>query len=175
MVNVRDRRERRIGIRDIAREAGVSLVVHHDAGGVLLRADDRLFKQMLMNLLSNAVKFTPAGGRAMVRSTVDANGDVIVVVADDGIGMSAADLERVQKPFEQVESAISRRRGGTGLGLPLTRKIAELHSGRLVLESAVGKGTTATLILPAARVQAIEDVADTRPVAQAAAVRSASA
>ncbi len=162
-------------IRPMAEEAGVSLVVQHDAAGVLLRADERLFKQMLMNLLSNAVKFTPAGGHAIVRSAVDANGDVIVVVADDGIGMSGADLERVQKPFEQVESAISRRRGGTGLGLPLTRKIAELHSGRLVLESTVGKGTTVTLILPATRVQAIEDAAETRAVPCAPAARSASA
>jgi signal transduction histidine kinase len=72
-------------------------------------------------------------------------------VKDNGIGIAPEDIARVQKPFEQVETSLSRRYGGTGLGLPLTRKLIELHDGELIIDSEIGRGTTVTVALPARR------------------------
>ncbi|HZB89978.1 MAG TPA: ATP-binding protein [Stellaceae bacterium] len=118
---------------------------------LLLRGDERKLKQVLMNLLSNAVKFTPAGGEIEVRVRVDGARGAVIEVADNGIGIAPEDIERALSPFGQVDSRLSRRYEGTGLGLPLARALAELHGGSLALESVPGRGTTVTVLLPADR------------------------
>ena len=112
--------------------------------------DERLIKQVLLNLLSNAVKFTPAGGQVTVRAWIE-DGRAMLAIADSGIGMSPDQIPLVLKPFVQVDSSLARRYQGTGLGLPLAKSLAELHGGELTIESAPGKGTVATVRLPAHR------------------------
>jgi signal transduction histidine kinase len=118
---------------------------------LLLRADERKLKQVLMNLLSNAVKFTPPGGEILVHARVESQHGVVIEVADNGIGIAPEDIERALSPFGQVDSRLSRRYEGTGLGLPLARALAELHGGTLMLESALGRGTIVRVTLPADR------------------------
>ena len=119
-----------------------------------VRADGRLVKQILLNLLSNAIKFTPAGGTITVSADIDREANLSLTVADTGIGIAAGQLERVLQPFTQVENTLTRTHAGTGLGLPLCKSLIELHGGRLVLESAVGRGTSVTVTLPKERVLA---------------------
>lgn len=113
----------------------------------LIEADPAKLKQILYNLLSNAIKFTPEGGRVTIRGRRVAS-LVEVAVADTGIGIRPADQQRIFGEFEQVDSAYARQVQGTGLGLPLTRRLVELHGGTLTLESAEGKGSTFTFTLP---------------------------
>ena len=119
-----------------------------------VRADGRLIKQILLNLLSNAIKFSPAGGMVTVAAEVDRETGLSLTVADTGIGIAADQLERVLQPFTQVENTLTRTHAGTGLGLPLCKSLIELHGGRLVLESAVGRGTAVTITLPKERILA---------------------
>ncbi len=114
-------------------------------------ADDRKLKQILINLLSNAVKFTPSGGRVELSARIDEAGDLLLEVADTGIGIGPDDIERVMEPFGQVDSRLNRRYDGTGLGLPLSQGLARLHGGELHLESELGAGTRATVRLPGRR------------------------
>ena len=123
-------------------------------GGIAVSADGRALKQMLLNLLSNAIKFTPPGGHTTVAAVLGETREVLIQVADTGVGIPASDLPRVMQPFFQADSAHTRRHDGTGLGLPLVKALAELHGGALVLDSAVGQGTVATIRLPAQRVLA---------------------
>ncbi len=116
-----------------------------------LIADERALKQILLNLLSNAVKFTPAGGRVVVRGALDKAGDFAIAVSDTGIGIAEADIERAMAAFSQVENPLTRKVGGTGLGLPLVRLLAGLHDGSLALASRPGAGTTVTVTLPRRR------------------------
>jgi signal transduction histidine kinase len=117
----------------------------------LVMGDETRLRQIVLNLLSNAVKFTPAGGRITVSAQVASDGAMTLAVADSGIGIAEADLDRVLLPFVQVDGGLMRRHEGTGLGLPLTKRLVELHGGTLRLDSRVGAGTTATVILPAVR------------------------
>jgi signal transduction histidine kinase len=116
-----------------------------------LRADERKIKQVLLNLISNAVKFTPTGGTVKLTARCDPRRGLTLIVADSGIGIPEADLDRVLKPFEQVDSSLSRQHQGTGLGLPLVRAMIELHGGTVTLKSTVGIGTQVILTLPAER------------------------
>ena len=116
-----------------------------------VEADYRAIKQVLLNLLSNAVKFTPNGGRVVVTGLArrDPLGDrVSISVKDTGIGISAEDLGRLARPFEQIESQHSKTQQGTGLGLALTKSLVEMHDGALEIESEPGKGTTVSFLLP---------------------------
>jgi signal transduction histidine kinase len=107
----------------------------------------RMLQQVFINLLSNAVKFTPAGGTVTVRGEI--RGDsVAIAIADTGIGMSTEDIALALTAFGQVDSRITRRFEGTGLGLPLAKAIVELHRGRLEIVSHPGRGTTVTVALP---------------------------
>jgi signal transduction histidine kinase len=114
--------------------------------------DERKTKQVLLNLITNAVKFTPAGGTITVTGRFDPEDGLSVTVADTGIGIPEGDLDRVLKPFEQVDSSLSRQHQGTGLGLPLVKAIMEMHGGRLRLRSELGAGTKVTVIFPPERV-----------------------
>ncbi|HEY3776679.1 MAG TPA: ATP-binding protein [Rhizomicrobium sp.] len=136
--------------RGRADEGGVALSLDAPDPDVQIRADERLLRQMALNLISNAVKFTPPGGRVDVVVRVSRS-HVAIDVADTGIGIPTEHLERVLRPFEQVERALSRRHGGTGLGLPFAKKIAELHGGTLVLRSEVDRGTHISVRLPIQR------------------------
>jgi PAS domain S-box-containing protein len=126
-----------------------------------LWADELRVKQMVNNLLTNAVKFTEPGGRVVisVRPSYTPNGvqdGVDIVVRDTGIGMDPSEIPIALSPFGQVDQGLARRHEGTGLGLPLVRRMIELHQGLLSINSARGKGTTATLHFPANRVVATE-------------------
>jgi PAS domain S-box-containing protein len=142
-------------------EACVTLVRGHaEAGGVglaseiedrlpLLVADPTRLKQILLNLLSNAVKFTEAGGSVTLAIRRAADGAVVFEVQDTGAGMTAAEIAIALEPFAQVDAGYTRRQEGTGLGLPLARRLTELHGGTLSIDSAKGRGTTVTVRLPA--------------------------
>ena len=120
-----------------------------------LKVDERRFKQILANLLGNAVKFTPDGGAVELRLAGTPDGGVGFTVADTGIGMDAAGLATALTPFGRVDSFLTRKYEGTGLGLPLTKNLVELHGGRLTIDSILGKGTTVAVILPPACVPGI--------------------
>lgn len=113
-------------------------------------ADERRLRQIALNLLSNAVKFTGRGGK--VRLSAAAEGDTLVIeVADTGIGMAPEHIPVALERFGQVDGSLERRYEGTGLGLPLTKKLVELHGGRLELESKLGVGTKVRVLLPLGR------------------------
>jgi signal transduction histidine kinase len=118
----------------------------------LLRADKRHVRQILVNLLSNAVKFTKEGGTVTLKCWYRSDSGYVFQVVDTGIGIDARDIPKVLAPFGQVEVTSSRRHGGTGLGLSLTKSLIELHGGSLDLQSEIGAGTTVTVRFPAERI-----------------------
>jgi cell cycle sensor histidine kinase DivJ len=134
-----------------AERGGVALKLNVAHGARTIFADKRAVKQMLINLLTNGVKFTPRGGDVRVQTSRDAKG-IEIAVSDSGVGISAADLERLGKPFEQVEGEHVRSKEGTGLGLALVKAFAAMHGGEAVLESVLGEGTTVRVRLPFAAV-----------------------
>ena len=108
--------------------------------------DERRITQVLMNLVSNAIKFTEAGA-VSIRAKVE-DGSFVVAVADTGMGIAAADQQRVFEEFQQVDSSSTRKKGGTGLGLAIARRIVELHGGRIWVDSVLGEGSTFSFTLP---------------------------
>jgi signal transduction histidine kinase len=136
-------------------QSRLSLTVAMPPGELLLYADERMLKQMLLNMLSNACKFTPQGGRIEC-SVAISDADVSFAVADTGIGIHPEHLDRVLQPFIQVESAMSRQHEGTGLGLALVKMMAELHGGSLRLDSEVDRGTTVTISFPFSRLRSVD-------------------
>jgi signal transduction histidine kinase len=132
------------------REGKINLSVALDPEALLLRADERRLRQVLLNLLSNAVKFTPEGGDVRVTSA-RRNGGLLISVSDTGIGIASDDIPKVLAPFGQVESKIRRKHEGTGLGLPLAKQLVDLHGGLLTIDSKLDAGTTVTILLPASR------------------------
>jgi len=134
-------------VRERAMTHGISLTLAADPTLGPVHGDERKFKQIMLNLLSNAVKFTPDGGRVEVRSRID--GETIAIsVSDTGIGIPPQDHEAVFQEFRQVGSDYTTKQEGTGLGLALARRFVELHGGRILLESELGKGSTFTFTLP---------------------------
>ncbi len=139
-------------MKERAADAGV-LLEHDIASGLpALRADERKLKQILLNLLSNAVKFTVAGGKVTIRTWFRTDGGYVFQVADTGIGIALEDISRALTPFSQIDGDLNRKYEGTGLGLPLTKVLTELHGGSLDLQSEVGVGTTVTVRFPAERI-----------------------
>jgi PAS domain S-box-containing protein len=131
--------------------AKVELEIDCPADLPALTGDELRVKQIVLNLLTNAVKFSEAGGCVALRARLDADGALAISVADEGCGMSEDDVRLALQPFRQVSSSVAKRGEGTGLGLPLVVRLAELHGGRLELRSAPGAGTTATVRFPPAR------------------------
>ena len=112
-----------------------------------LRADRRALKQIALNLLSNAVKFTPGGGRVTVRGRA-ADGCIVLGIADTGIGIAKDALAKLGRPFEQVESQLTKSHQGSGLGLAISKSLVELHGGRMRIRSTLGQGTLVVVRLP---------------------------
>jgi signal transduction histidine kinase len=137
-------------VREKASRHGLSLAtdIEGHARGLVFSADERRLKQVLLNLLWNAIKFTPDGGRVEVTARA-IGGELHVSVSDDGIGVPEEDQERVFEEFEQLDSSYAKRQPGTGLGLALSRRIVELHGGRIWVESeGEGKGSTFSFTIP---------------------------
>jgi signal transduction histidine kinase/CheY-like chemotaxis protein len=136
-------------VRARASNQGLSLNVDLDPDVGDVVADPLRLKQVVLNLLSNAVKFTPPGGRVQVRARRVAH-EVHVTVEDTGIGISEEDQERIFESFEQGRGGLSGAAEGTGLGLTLSKRIVELHGGRLWVESRLGEGSAFTFTVPVA-------------------------
>jgi signal transduction histidine kinase len=133
-------------------ERGGLKLVNHATKPLHLRGDPMALKKILTNLLSNAVKFTPPGGQVTIESGITSQGEFVSSVSDTGVGMAPEDIPRALEPFGQIDSALTRRHQGTGLGLPLAVSMSERMGGRLSIDSHRGRGTTVTVYLPAERV-----------------------
>ena len=108
--------------------------------------------------MTNAVKFTEPGGEVTVFARREPDGGIAIGVADTGIGMDKSEIRVALQPFRQIDSGLSRRHEGTGLGLPLVKALTELHGARFEIESEAGEGTTATVLFPPERSSAIDGV-----------------
>ena len=135
----------------------------------LLQGDARRLTQILLNFISNAVKFTNAGGRIDIDGYIEEDGSLLISVRDNGIGIAEADIPRVMKIFQQIENGHTRRYGGTGLGLPLAKRLIELLGGSLILESKLGSGTRVAAHFPASltRPRVGAPIAQVMPLARA--------
>ena len=137
-----------------AEQGSIALKSSFDANVYALRADEKRLKQILINLIGNAIKFTPPGGTVQIAATLNAAGDLVMSVKDTGVGIPDEEQARVFEPYTQSRRAPFGDQAGTGLGLPLTKRLVELHQGTLSLRSTVGVGTIVTITLPVARVLA---------------------
>jgi signal transduction histidine kinase/ActR/RegA family two-component response regulator len=136
-------------IKSAAAKKSIRIASHTAAPGATLRADARRLKQILVNLLSNAVKFTPPGGQLGLDVTADLARSVLcLTVWDTGIGIAPEDQTLLFKPFVQIDRSLSRQYEGTGLGLALTARLAELHGGRVRVQSELGQGSRFSVELP---------------------------
>jgi signal transduction histidine kinase len=134
-------------VRERATRDGVQVALTAVPEVDVVNGDERRIRQVIFNLLSNAVKFTPTGGAVDV-SAAQVNGEITVSVADTGPGIAAEDQERIFEEFQQTEAGVQQREG-TGLGLALSKRLVELHGGRIWVESEPGKGSTFAFTLPA--------------------------
>jgi signal transduction histidine kinase len=137
-------------IRERASKDGVQLVLELDPAAEIVEGDERRIRQVIFNLLSNAVKFTPPGGRVELKSAW-LDGEVRVSVTDTGPGIAAEDQERIFEEFQQTEAGAGQREG-TGLGLALSKRLVELHGGRIWVDSEPGEGSAFAFTLPSREV-----------------------
>jgi len=138
-------------IRERATQRQITLTEEVEPGLPMLEADERKLMQILLNLLSNAVKFTPEGGRVTVTAASEGDDRLAIAVIDTGIGIAPENIEKALTAFGQVNNLMTRDQAGTGLGLPLAKRLTELHGGSLDLQSTVNGGTTVTLRFPVQR------------------------
>jgi PAS domain S-box-containing protein len=143
-------------ISERANRAGLKLKLDLAERLPALNADERRITQVLLNLATNAVKFTPAGGTVTVAADVEPSGNLVMSVADSGIGISEKDIERVFEPFVQVNRAAHPNQEGAGLGLAICKNLIELHQGRIEVSSKPQRGTTVRVILPASRLMPLK-------------------
>jgi two-component system cell cycle sensor histidine kinase PleC len=136
-------------LRVVSTRAGEKHVALHSQvdPAIRLNADRRAVKQIALNLLSNAVKFTPDGGAVTMRAR-RRGGMVTIAIADNGIGIPREALHKLGRPFEQVESQLTKRHQGSGLGLAIAKSLTDLHGGAMRICSALGRGTTVVVRLP---------------------------
>lgn len=139
-------------VRQKAESNDITIKTEYADRLLLVLGDARSLKQIFVNLLSNAVKFTAPGGRIVVGARIDNKGRLVATVADNGVGIAKCDQARIFQPFVQADSSLTRKYEGTGLGLPLTKSLVEIHGGTLELKSRQGAGTTVKVILPKERV-----------------------
>ncbi|MEP3248259.1 MAG: HAMP domain-containing sensor histidine kinase [Sneathiella sp.] len=138
-------------VRDKAAENGVRIAFDIPVAEPFVYADSRLLSQVFLNVLSNAVKFTPKGGSVTISFTQFEDRGLDVRIEDTGIGIEDKNLDKVFAPFVQIESSLARSYEGTGLGLPLSKNVMELHGGGIHLESQIGQGTIAHIYFPPER------------------------
>jgi two-component system cell cycle sensor histidine kinase PleC len=142
-----------VSVAGRARERGVKVSLNIPEDLPRVRADATKLRQILINLMSNAVKFTESGGEVVLAANLGPDGGMRISIQDTGIGMSPDEVEIALQPFGQVDSSLTRTHEGTGLGLPLSLRLAELHGGSLRVESVKGAGTTVYVWLPKERVE----------------------
>lgn len=136
-------------VRQQAQQKSIRLEAHLPPESIAVTVDERRLRQVLINLLSNGVKFTPEGGSVSLQVETDANRRLLWLhVIDTGIGIAEPDRDRLFQPFVQIDSSLSRRYEGTGLGLTLVKQIVELHGGRVSVASQLGQGSRFTIALP---------------------------
>jgi PAS domain S-box-containing protein len=133
--------------KEKSKRHGIKLCMQIEPGIEAIVADETKFVQIMFNLLSNAMKFTPDGGSVGIEAKSTTK-EVLFTVWDTGIGIAQSDFSRLFKPFEQLENPMTKKVGGTGLGLHYTKKLVELHGGTIWVESEVGKGTRFTFSIP---------------------------
>jgi signal transduction histidine kinase len=138
-------------VQEMARQAQIELVSDIEARLPPLVGDSAKLTQILVNLLSNAIKFTAPGGTVRLTVRRRASGGVTLRVEDTGIGMSPDQIPIALAPFGQIDTGLDRKYDGVGLGLPLTKRLVELHGGTIDIESVPGQGTTVSVHLPAER------------------------
>jgi len=138
-------------VREQSQAAKIDLRSANSRGIPPIHADSRRLKQVLLNLLQNAIKFTPEGGTIRAETELMPDGSLQISIADTGIGMKAEDIPRALERFGQIDSSLSRRFDGAGLGLPLSKALMELHGGTLEIKSAPGEGTIVLVTLPRER------------------------
>jgi DNA-binding NtrC family response regulator/two-component sensor histidine kinase len=139
-------------IRDVVEASTPEIEVNVPDNAPIVWGDEHHFKQILINLLSNAIKFTPEHGQIKLTLDRDAEGNMIIEVRDNGMGMAPAQIPNALSQFGRIQSQGAPKYSGAGLGLPLVAALAELHGGELHLDSELSKGTTARVTLPAQRV-----------------------
>jgi PAS domain S-box-containing protein len=125
-----------------------------------LQGDERRLTQVLLNLATNAVKFTPAGGTVTMSAELESSGNLMLAVADTGIGIGEKDIERIFEPFVQVNRSAHPQQEGAGLGLAICKNLIELHQGRIEVSSKPSRGTTVRVILPQSRLIPIQPAAE---------------
>jgi len=135
-------------VHPIAVQKNIDVCVDVASGLDTVTLDVQRFRQILYNLLSNALKFTDDGGAVTIEALRDDRGHIRLAVRDNGIGIAPDDIPRLFTEFEQLETGVARRFGGTGLGLALTKSIVTLQGGAIEVESAPGSGSTFTVTLP---------------------------
>ena len=134
-------------VRSSAADGMIELVEDPDQQPIIVHADARRLRQVVLNLLTNAVKFTPAEGRVGVQATMTDDGAEITI-RDTGIGIESAELDRIFDPFHQIDSTLAREHGGSGLGLALSKRIVEMHGGWITVDSKLGTGSTFRILWP---------------------------
>ena len=136
-------------MRSFRPNGNISLECSFEPADFAVYADPQLLRQILYNLLSNAIKFSPAGGRVQVLCKENREAGVAhLTVRDEGIGIAPENLERIFREFEQIDSPLTKQYPGTGLGLPIVKKMVELHGGRVTVKSEPGAGSAFTFTLP---------------------------
>ncbi|MEP6778323.1 MAG: ATP-binding protein, partial [Gemmatimonadaceae bacterium] len=142
-------------VEPLAREKGIAFDISVEENLPFIATDEAKVRQILLNLCQNAVKFTESGEVTVrvSRGSPQADGVATIrcAVRDTGVGIATPDLQRLFRPFSQLDSSLSRRHGGTGLGLYISRRLATLLGGRIEVVSRPGDGSTFTLVLPVAR------------------------
>jgi signal transduction histidine kinase len=141
-----------------AGRAGLELQAYIASDLPLLKADTAKLRQMLFNLIDNAIKFTPAGGEIGVTAAVR-DGGIVLKVSDTGIGMDREQVAIALEPFGRIANTLNNNTAGVGLGLPICKRLAELHGATLAIETAPGKGTSCTIAFPAVRTVARSNAA----------------
>ena len=135
-----------LGLKNLADELGVAIEIQVDDDFPILKTDPQRLRQVLDNLVSNAIKFTPEGGKVAVKATVDdKDGALILVVKDNGLGVSAEDVLKVMEPFKQIEEMESRGDAGSGLGLPIVKRLVDEMGAKLEFVSRKNIGTMVTI------------------------------
>jgi PAS domain S-box-containing protein len=139
-------------VKDSANKGEIELMSDCAEDLPMLRADRRKVKQILANILANGIKFTPVGGRVCLKTWCNTDSGHVFQITDSGIGIPDEQIPKALAPFQQIDSRLGRKHEGTGLGLPLTKALVELHGGTFDLQSEVDRGTTVTVRFPANRI-----------------------